>query len=54
MEKLISSHCFLNKYSKDFFDNGVGIHRRKEDLKKVVMYLLSYINESLNKCQRSL
>ena len=34
LEKLISSHCFLNKYSKDFFDNGVGIHRRKEDLKK--------------------
>ena len=24
LEKLISSHCFLNKYSKDFFDNGVG------------------------------
>jgi len=34
LEKLISSRCFLNKYSKDLFDNGVDIHRRKEDFKK--------------------
>ena len=44
----------FNKYSKELFDYGVGIHKTKERLsekkKKDVMYLLSYIRE----CQRSL
>ena len=28
---LFLCYCFLNKYSKELFDYGVDIHRRKED-----------------------
>ena len=39
-------YCFVNEYSKELSDYGVGIHRRKEDFlkkKRDVMYLVSYI-----------
>ena len=40
-------YCFVNEYSKELSDYGVGIHRRKEDFfflkKKDVMYLVSHI-----------
>ena len=39
-------YCFVNEYSKEFSDYGVGIRRRKEDFlkkKRDVMYLVSYI-----------
>ena len=28
------TYCFLNQYSKELFDDGVGIYRRKEDFLK--------------------
>ena len=34
LEKLISCYFFLNKYSKELHDHGVGIHRRREDFLK--------------------
>ena len=34
LEKRISCYCFLNKCSKELFDDGVDIHRRKEGFLK--------------------
>ena len=64
-EKLISSYCFLNKYSKELFDYGVGIHRRKEDflpkkrcnlpfelnkgMSKIIITVRKYISDQFGK-----
>ena len=30
LEKLLSCYCFLNKYSKELFDYGVGFHDERK------------------------
>ena len=65
LEKLISSYCFLNKYLKELFDYGVGIHRRKEDffpkkrcnlpfelnkgMSKIIVTVKKYISDQFGK-----
>ena len=49
LEKLISSYCLLNKYSKELFDYSVGIHRRKEDFLPKKSNLPFELNKGMSK-----